>query len=190
MQGLPVGISSKSLSLAAQSVIPAIADASPNSKIMFVVRIDSENIVARDFAAFLEFIDHVYGRSLDVDFNSYARRGYGHFTFQESNPGSWELVAEQALGLAGNASPIFILWLVLKYLPASLLSLSSSYNQIEQGRLASANRKNIRQAMQHGPELSDLPAKRRAELARLVEGMASREASLLPRVKRFMKKTF
>jgi hypothetical protein len=190
MEQLPAPKSSIALNLAAESIIPEIANANSNSKLVFVVRIDSEDIVARDFAAFLELIDHIYGRSLKINFDSYARRNYGHFKFKESSVGSWEMIAEQALGLAGNASPIVILWLVLKYLPEAVSSFASSYNQIEQGRLAKANRQKIRKAMEQSPELTNLPSNRRAELARLVEEVVHKEENLLPRVKRFMKSNF
>ena len=101
--------------------------------------------------------------------------------------GSWELIAEQVLGFSSNASPIIVLWLVLKYLPAAILSASSSYNQIEQGRLARQSRKRIREEMKRDKELANLPNDKRAELARMVEAVGHQEAGLMPRARRFMK---
>lgn len=190
MNNLPIKISASSIRSVSESIVPGLSEAPWGSTLVFELRIDSERIVARDFAAFLEFVDRVYGRSLKKDFRSYARKSYGHFTFERSRTGSWKLIAEQALGFASNASPLVILWLVLKYLPAVIQSTASSYNQIEQGRLAREKRKKIREEMKRDNQLTNVPDEKKAELARLVEGVASQERALLPRVRRFMKDSF
>jgi hypothetical protein len=189
MSNLPTRVSGGALRNVASAVIPHFDHAKECSTVVLVVRIDDKNIVARDFAAFLDLLDHVYGRSLPGSFDSYARRSQNHFEFADCQAGSWELIAEQALGYAGKTPPLIILWLVLKYLPSAILSISSAYNQVEQARPARANRKKIREEMEKS-ELSDLTPAQRAEVARLIDAVAIQEATLMPRVRRLMRKSF
>ena len=95
-----------------------------------------------------------------------------------------------ALGAAGSLQPIVILWLVLKYLPSAAHSISSAFNEYQQGQLARTNRKRIRDEMEEDPDPSRLPKEQRRELARLVNALAEKESGLLPRVNRFMKRSF
>ena len=174
----------------ASAVIPEIESAPSDAILVLSIRLDDKKLVARDLAAFMGLLDHVYGPALPGQFSSYARRDHGHFTFSRCKSGSWELIAEQALGIAGSSSPLVVLWLVLKYLPSVVLSLSHSYNQIEQGRLARANRQRIREEIERSNELAQLPKNQRAEIARIVNAVAEQEATLMPRVKRFMRHSF
>jgi len=190
MSSLPVPISSSLVRSVAMSILPGIDQAHIDSKICLTVRIRSTNIVARDFAAFLELLDHLYGRSCKDDFRSYARSERGHFTFSKCRQGSWELIAERALGLASGSSPFVIIWLALKYLPSATPALSSAYNQYEQGRLTRINRQRIREEVKRDVELSRLTPTQRAEVARIIENISKQEASLMPRVRRFMADSF
>jgi hypothetical protein len=168
-------------------VIPEYSTASRGSKIQLCVKVDDHDLVARDLAAYIEFIDHVYGRTTSKDFRSYARKETGHVKFASTRRGSLDLIIEKALGVAGDLESIVILWLVLKYLPAAIHSMSSSFNEYQQGLLARENRKRIRLDMERDDALSTLPSKRRAELAKLVNEIVEKETALLPRVRRFTK---
>ena len=190
MPDLPVKVAGTSLKALAVSLLPELSSASQLSKVSLVVRVKSEALIARDFGAFLEFVDHIYGRASHSDFRSYALRSQGHFCFNKSRPGSWELIAEKALGVAGNVQPLVILWLVLKYLPSTIHSLTSAYNQLQQAELSRLNRKHLRQKMETDASLAQLPKERRAEFARLIDAAAHQEKDLLPRVRRFMKASF
>jgi hypothetical protein len=174
----------------ASALIPEIESAPSDAILVLSIRIDDEHLVARDLAAFMELLDHVYGRAQPGQFSSYARREHGHFTFSRCKSGSWELIVEQVLDSAGSSSPLVVLWLVLKYLPSIVLSLAQSYNQVEQGRLARANRQRIREEIERSNELSQLPKNQRAEIARIVNAVAEQEATLMPRVRRFMRRSF
>ncbi|WP_159082231.1 hypothetical protein [Rhodanobacter thiooxydans] len=189
MTGQLIAISHSSVRAITKSVLPEIDEVSSDAYLHLIVSISAENIVARDFAAFLEFIDRIYGRS-HKDFRSYSRRQTGHFKFAKCQQGSWELIAREALGVATNSSPLVIMWLVLKYLPSAVLSVSSAYNQYEQGRLARANRQRIREELGRSGGLEDLTSKQRAEVARMIERVSQQEVTLIPRVRRFMASSF
>lgn len=163
---------------------------SADGGVNLVIRIDDAGLVARDLGAFLQFVDHVYGRSASQDFRSYALGSEGHFAFATTRRGSWELVAQHAAGAYGSLEPVIILWLVLRYLPAAIRSSASTFNQVEQGRLARARRRQIAKAMEEDRDLGTLPQEQRAELARLVDAVVEKEHGLLPRVRRFVTRSF
>ena len=162
-----------------------LSDQAEGDLIELSVRTISGNLSVRDMAAFLEVIDHVYGRSTRTVFRSYARRESGHLQFSEVRQGSFELVIKQALKLANSSYPILILWLCLKYLPAAVHSLASAYNEYQQAALTRQNRKRIRQEMDRESILTQLPKERKNQLAQLIEAMWNRERVLLPRAARF-----
>jgi len=105
MSSLPARISSNVVRSVAAAIIPKFDEADSESVLVLSIRIENEDLVARDFAAFMELIDHVYGRALSAPFGSYARREHGHFAFTHARPGSWELIAEQALGVGSRKIP-------------------------------------------------------------------------------------
>jgi len=187
MNYFPTRIPKKSLRTVAERVVPALGDAPRGSKLVLEVRIDCNNIVARDFAAFLDLADHVYGRVSSRGLDSYSRRSGGHFAFDRSEPGSWVLIAEHALGAANAASPLLAVWLVLKYAPSGMHLLAASFNEIEQGRLARAKRKQLSEQMKRDVSLSSLSNKDRAEAARLVVTFTEQDRDLMPRASRFMR---
>jgi len=172
------------------NMIPHEVGGLPNDgSLNLAIRISAENIVARDFSAFLDLLDRIYGRSRR-DFRSYSLRKNDHFEFVRCKHGSWELIAEQALGVATSSSPLIVMWLALKYLPSAVLSVSSAYNQYEQGRLARISRQKIREEMRRMGDLDKLTSSQRAEIARMVERISQQEALIMPRVRRFMAKSF
>lgn len=190
MTGQLVTISKSSIRTIANLILPDMDHASKDGYLNLVVSISEKNIYARDFSGFLELLDRIYGRSYG-NLRSYSLRQNGHFKFARCQQGSWELIAEQALGVATGSSPLVIMWLVLKYLPSAVLSVSSAYNQYEQGRLARASRRRIREEIRRGGDgLEKLTPSQRAEVARMVEAISQKEASIMPRVRRFMAESF
>jgi hypothetical protein len=162
-----------------------LPDQAAGDLIELSIRITSESLSSRDMAAFLELIDHVYGRSTVTDFRSYARCESGHLLFSRVRHGSLELVIERSLALANSSCPILILWLCLKYLPAAIHSLAISFNEYQQGLLARENRRRIRLEMDRDSTLGKLPKQRKIQLVRLIEAMYERERVILPRAARF-----
>lgn len=190
MTGRLATISKSSIRVIANLILPEMDQAPVDGHLSLVVSISGKDIVARDFSAFLELLDRIYGRS-NGNFRSYSLRQSGHFKFARCQQGSWELIAEQALGVASGSSPLVVMWLVLKYLPSAVHSVSSAYNQVEQGLLARASRQRIREEIRRGGEgLEKLTPSQRAEVARMVESISQQEASVMPRVRRFMTESF
>lgn len=116
---------------------------SDDSVIELVISITPENISIRDLSAFLELVDHVYGRITPGGFRSYARKDFGHLKISRVHVGSCKLILETAL----SPEIFLIIWLILKYLPQAFKNTASAYNEYEQGRLARETRKRIKMEM-------------------------------------------
>lgn len=147
------------------------------------VRAESHALPARDMAAYLELIDHIYGRLRPEGFRSYAMRPYAHVRLAEVRSGSLEMAVVETL--VQGAAPLVILWLCLRFLPQLAVSVTSAYNNYQQGALARENRKRIRREMERDETMAELPKERRAEIAALIESLCERDAALLPRASRF-----
>ncbi len=177
----------KALELLRTVIIPE--NTTPEDMIQVTIRIKEDNVSVRDMSAFLELIDHIYGRLTQVGFQTYARRTYGYLSFSKIRKGSWELVLETVLRHLKQSEILIVIWLAIKYLPHVLQAGATAYNQYEQARLARENRKRIRQEMEEEEELRSLPTHRRKQLATLLEILFSRETDKLPRAKRFAKRS-
>jgi hypothetical protein len=101
----------------------------------------------------------------------------------------WEIFNVFLGGFDFSDSLLVILWLCLRYIPQTVQSLASAYNEYQQGSLVKENRRSIRKQMEHDEMLSNLPKDRRAELARLIDTLLEHDRNLIPRAKRFMKKS-
>ena len=55
-----------------------LGESSGGGSVELSVRMVDKNLSARDMAAFLDLIDHIYGRSTTNDFRSYGRRVSGY----------------------------------------------------------------------------------------------------------------
>jgi len=161
---------------------------SEDSCIELVISIASENISIRDLSAFLELVDHIYGRLTPEGFRSYARRDFGHLKISRIQEGTWELIIETTLSTLKQSGILLIIWLVLKYLPQAFKTTASAYNEYEQGRLARETRKRIKMEMEENENLRKLSPNHRRDLIALIDILYSREAQKLPRVSRFARK--
>jgi hypothetical protein len=162
-----------------------LPDQSEGDSVELAIRTSNANLSARDMAAYLELIDHMYGRLTQEGFHSYARRESGHLEIAEVQHGSLALLVREALDLVGSPERLIVLWLCLKYLPAATHTIVSTYNEYQQGALARENRKRIRREMDPDPALQLLPKARRNQLARLVEILWGKDRALLRRASRF-----
>lgn len=109
MTGQLATISKSSIRTIAKLILPEMDGAPADGRLNLVVSISEKDIVARNFSAFLELLDHIYGRS-NRNFRSYSLRQNGHFKFARCQQGSWELIAEQALGVVTGSSPLVVMW--------------------------------------------------------------------------------
>jgi hypothetical protein len=167
------------LRLANEALLPGARRGQP---IELEIHTRNRDVSVRDMAAYLELLDHVYGRLQAEGYRSYAMRPSQHVRFEEIRSGSVLLTIP---GVLENVSPLVILYLCLKYIPTSVEKLAVAYNNYEQGALARENRRRIRLEMEHDDILAELPRERRNELVALVEYLLELDGSLLIRAQRF-----
>jgi hypothetical protein len=156
-----------------------------DAKIELVLNISADDITIRDLNAFLELIDHVYGRLSPKGFRSYSLRKYRQLKISRIEQGSLQLVIETVVSFARELDIIIILWLSLKYLPQASQGFATAYNQYEQGRLARETRKRIRNEMEVDDKLRNLTTEQRRDLAMLIDHLFKRDSKKLPRAIRF-----
>lgn len=185
MKNLPVHTPERALIDLTEAFVPEYV--SPQSEIELSIRISAEDVEVRDLSAFLNFVDHIYGRLSARGLRSYARREQGHLKISEMRRGSWELLIVEAL-TSGNSYTLIVILLAVKYLLPEIESLASAYNQYEQGRLARANRKRLRSALKIEEKLSKLSPQRRGQIAELIDFLYDQEKEELPRVIRFVRR--
>ena len=133
-----------------KSVLPALVQAlGANESAEAVLRIRiTDGLNVQEFAAYLQFIDRAYGRLTAGDLYRYSRARRKQLQIS-AKPGSlWLELASGALG--ANPSTIAVIWLALKHLPLAfektgkfIVNVSGSYKNVEEGRLARAQRKEI-----------------------------------------------
>ncbi len=159
-----------------------VPGAREGDRLELIVRTDCCDLPLRDMAAYLQLIDHIYGRLQPSGFRSYAMRPTEYLRVERVRPGSVELVIPEILQ---NVPLISIVWLCLKYLPPAVESLTKAYDNLEQGLHARETRKRIRHQMDEDKRLAALPKERRNDLATLVEAVLERDQSLVPKAFRF-----
>lgn len=157
------------------------------TEIELVIRISSHHLPVRDLSAFLEFIDRIYGRLSKEGLQSYSRRKGNHLEVTRIRHGSWVLVFEGVISrYHQQAELLMLIWLAVKYLPPAVHSLTSAYNEYEQGRLAREQRKQIRAQIESDELMKNLPVKRKYEIAALLNTIYEKESRTLHRVSRFV----
>ena len=166
VKNLPIKTPNSALVDLRQAFIPA--DTPDGSYLEISIRIADKDLALRDLGAFLEFADRIFGRLSMNGLPSYARREHGHLKISKMQRGSWELILQELIS-SGYSHALLVIYLAIKYLPQGMDSIASSYNHIEQGRLARENRKRIRKEMEQDKELKTLSDSRRNQLSELVE---------------------
>lgn len=187
MDDLPIKKPKNALNELYNLIIPK--NITEDASIQLIVCINDENLSIRDLSAFLELIDHIYGRLTTEGFQSYAQRKHRHLRISKVKQGSCELIIETLLSYLKQSEILLIIWLALKYLPKAIQTMTTSYNQYEQARLARENRKRIRMEIEEDKKLHELPLKRRSDLAKLIDILYMKEFRNLPRSIRFARKS-
>ncbi len=159
-----------------------VPEAREGDCLVLSIRTDCENLSLRDMAAYLELVDHVYGRLQPGGFRSYAMRPGEHLRVEQVRTGSVELLITEVLKAA---SPLTILWLCLRYIPPALESVAKTFDSTQQGLLARENRKEIRRRMEQDEKLAGLPRERLNDLVALEQAVISKDQTLVPRAFRF-----
>lgn len=185
MNQLPANVPRSAIREMCGAFIPE--DEPSDSFIEVSLRLADEGLELRDLSAFLELVDRIYGRLSEKGLQSYARREYGHLQVQEIRRGSWELILHEVIA-SGYSHALILVYLAVKFLPKTIESIATSYNQIEQGRLARQQRKRIRAEMEQDAQLVKLSKERRNQLATLVEALHEKENERLYRATRFARR--
>lgn len=185
MSNLPASIPQTALTDLRSVFVPE--GASQHDRFELSIRITDQEIEVRDLSAFLAFVDDVYGRLSKDGLRSYAQRQREHLQITKMQQGSWELLLIETLA-SPHSAVLLIIFLALKYLPSGIQSLANAYNEVEQGRLARQNRKRIRKEMESDQKLSKLSARRRRQVAALIDELYEQEKQELPGTMRFVRK--
>ncbi len=159
-----------------------VPEAEAGDRLELIVRTDCQDLALRDMAAYLQLIDHVYGRLQPRGFRSYAMRPAQYLRVEQVRSGSVELVIPEILK---DLPLIAVVWLCLKYLPPAAESLAKAFDSVQQGMLARENRQRIRKKMERDERLAALPDERRDDLAALVAAILEQDESLVPKACRF-----
>lgn len=169
-------------------------DVQPGSSISLIVTILDRNVNVRELGAYATFMDRMYGRLSSRGLASYSRRESAQLKISQIRQGSWEIVITHVLS-SGNATPLIILGLLLKYLPNMMKSaaeavkhLASSYHEYEEAKLIKEQRKLLIVQMQQDQQLQQLDATKRNQLIGFLEALYAQESENLSAPKRFAEK--
>ena len=186
MDNLPIKKPKKALAEVWSSLIPD--DAEEGTIIELSIRITDKNLPVRDLSAFLEFVDRIYGRLSPEGLQSYSRRQHHQLEITQIRKGSWELILEGVISRHHQqAELLVIIWLAVKYLPTSIKTGLSAYNDYEQARLAREQRKQIKHNMEVDEILQNLPSNRKKEITKLLHSIYDKEDRKLNRVSLFIR---
>jgi hypothetical protein len=142
-----------------------------DSVVEIKIRLQKESINIRHLASFLRLLDRSYGRLTYGDLKSYAWKAQAQLTASDIRRGSWEMVLCHAMSIVPSAAPIIVVYLLLKLMPSALEKLATSYNNLEQARLARANRKLLRSRMGNDVQLNNLTVKQQNTIAAVLDSL-------------------
>lgn len=143
-----------------------------------VIRVNDESISVRDWAAYLNLVDRMYGRLTTDGLLSYALTTPKHLEIEKVRRGSLEIILQEVASNIDVVTVFLIIRYVLKYLP-------DAYVKYERGRYTRMRRKRLRQQMQQDKELAALEKRRQNQLIEFMDRLMERERRQLPRAKRF-----
>ncbi len=192
-------------------------DTPSDAVLELVIIIESENIPAREFAAYLALIDRLYGRLSPEGLMSYAHREYGRLQIAQIHKSDLEIIFH---ALQDAATYIAIAY-ALKALSGIIKTNTESYknvadarkslaearksdaeaeaikedtrhkeivNRHEESRIARENRKHIRELIQQDTSLERLDDARKSQLTALINALFMEENNNLPGPIRFARR--
>jgi hypothetical protein len=196
MEHLPVRIPHAALYDLTSLLAPKL-DAGP---VELTIVCASNGVNLREFTAYFSLIDRVFGRVSVGSLALYSRRRGEQLSVAQFQAGSLETVFRALLGSA-DAQSLITVWLILKYLPKILRESVAAYKDLEEGRFARAQRRQLEQTKEHEGssaqrarlrelirsevDLDNLSPERVRQLARLLDGLYDSEARRLPAASRF-----
>ena len=133
-----------------------------NEEVDLIISLENTNVSLRDFSAFLLLIDHFFGRTYRKGFLSYSLTEDVHLRAAEIRSGSIEIIIEQIIKYLPVSQAIYF-YLLIKYLPSALKSLSESFLNtsdalytFEKTRLVRRMRKDLRKELKDDEILESL----------------------------------
>jgi hypothetical protein len=115
----------------------------PGRILELTVNADVSGARLKDLAAYLTFLDRIYGRISPLGLKTYLKRSEEQLRVSEVRQGSIELIFQKILETSSQASPYIFLFLFLKYFPGIAKAVSEGYRNYEDARLSRAKRKEI-----------------------------------------------
>lgn len=155
-----------------------------SSEIELAISIDDKNVNVREFGAYLSLLDRIYGRLQQKGIYSYSHRRDMQISVETFRKGSLEIVISDIISKV-DPTTLVIVWLVLKYLPAGIRELVSTYKNYEEARLARINRKQIKEKMEKDKLLQELDSGRINQLVTIVDYFIKQENRKLAAPVRF-----
>lgn len=173
---LPIRVPRTALSDLKELTLPS--GLSSETVVQLVIRVNDENLRVRDWAAYLNLIDRIYGRLTADGLLSYALTTPKHLEIERIGQGSLEIILQEVASNIDIVTVFLIIRYVLKYLP-------DAYLKYERGRHTRMRRKRLRQQIQQDEELAALEKRRQDQLIEFMDRLMKREQRQLPRAKRF-----
>jgi hypothetical protein len=126
----------------------------------------------------MRLIDRAYGRLISRDLRAYAFEKDMQLHAECFRTGSLEILISQIISQLPNATPLLVLFIILKLLPPGVEKLSTAYNNLQQGLLARANRKILRSRMSLNKKLMNLPANIQKKIIALIDDIVRDEPTI------------
>jgi len=157
----------------------------PESRLELVISVDDNALRLRGLAAFLEFIDRVYGRLDPRGLRSYAHRPQEHIRISEVRPGSFELVFAELLAQSDKVTFFLIVYILINSLPEVLKSLAQAYKDLEEARYTRKRREILEQELRKDPKLQKLKPRERQQLTDYLDEILAAESESISQAGEF-----
>lgn len=200
MSLLPVTVPKSAVQALTHLLIPP--ETADGKRVELMITINDRNLNAREFGAYLSLADRVYGRMNESGLSSYARKAPEQLVFYEVRQGSLQLVATQSVSRPTDATPVAVLWLCLKHLPAWTKPSSGSAksrarsshdwlyrNGALDEKMDQEARKHLREELRQNTSLQGLDNRKVGQLATLLGELYTAERQHLPACARFTHKS-
>jgi hypothetical protein len=157
----------------------------PESRLELVISVDDTALRVRGLAAFLEFIDRVYGRLDPRGLRSYAHRPQEHIRIREVRPGSFELIFAELLAQSDKVTALLIVYILIKNLPDILKSLAQAFKDLEEARFTRKRREILEEELRKNPDTQELKHQERQQVAGYLDEILTAERETISQVSDF-----
>jgi len=149
------------------------------------VVLDDSALNLREFAAYLGLIDNTYGRLSPQGIFAYSQRRERQLKIHRLGSRSVELKFVELITNTRHIQALLFTFLMLKYLPGVIESLSTAYRNYEEGRLLRERRKMLRHQIRDDSDLDMLSRGRKEQLITVIDELLIRGRRFLPKASRF-----